>query len=228
MIVREPIRVVIADDHTVVRKGLRALLATESDIEVVAEAEDGHAAVAWVERLDPDVVLIDLVMPGGDGIDAIRHILARRPDTRILVLTSFAGDDKIFPAIQAGAAGYLLKDASPEELIHAIRQVHRGESSLSPSVARKVLQEVSVPSPRSRDVSPASLTPRELDVLRLVARGRANQAIADTLSVSEATIRNHVSAILGKLHLASRTEAALYALREGLASLDDPHEPPRT
>jgi NarL family two-component system response regulator LiaR len=217
-----PIRVVIADDHTVVRKGLRALLATEPDIEVIAEAADGRAAVAWVARTDPDVVLMDLVMPDGDGIEAIRNIVTRQPETRILVLTSFAGDDKIFPAIQAGAAGYLLKDASPEELVRAIRQVHRGDASLSPSVARRVLQGVSAPAAHARA---SSLTRRELDVLRLVARGLGNQAIADALSVGEATVRNHVSAILGKLHLASRTEAALYALREGLASLDDPDDP---
>jgi NarL family two-component system response regulator LiaR len=216
------IRVLVADDHAIVRKGIRALLATELDIEVVGEAENGREAVTEVEKLRPDVILMDLVMPEMDGIEAICRITARQPEARILVLTSFAADDKVFPAIKAGALGYLLKDSSPEELVQAIHQVHRGESSLHPTIARKLLQELSRPS--ERPPTPEPLTEREVEVLRLVARGQSNQEIADQLVISEATVRTHVSNILGKLQLASRTQAALHALREGLASLDDADE----
>ncbi|MFL5759722.1 MAG: response regulator [Thermomicrobiales bacterium] len=214
-----PIRVFLADDHAIVRKGIHALLATEPDIEVIGEAADGRVAVADVLRLRPDVTLMDLVLPKVDGIEAISQITASWPDAKILVLTSFATDDKVFPAVKAGARGYLLKDSGPEELVQAIRQVHRGEAWLDPSIARKVLQELARGSDRPPTRDP--LTPREVDVLRLVARGLGNQQIADELSLSEATVRTHVSTILGKLQLASRTQAALYALREGLASLDD-------
>jgi len=222
--VSDPIQVVIVDDHAVVRRGLAALLATEPGIAVAGEAAGGGEAVALVARLRPDVVLMDLVMPGGDGVDAIRRIAADHPESRILVLTSFAGAERVVPALQAGARGYLLKDAAPEEIVRAIREVHRGEASLSPSVARRVLDELTA-APR-RPPAPDPLTPREVEVLRLVARGLGNQAIADVLSLSEPTVRSHVSAILGKLHLASRTQAALYALRQGLASLDDPGDDP--
>jgi NarL family two-component system response regulator LiaR len=220
--VTSTIRVFIAEDHAIVRKGLRALLATEADITVVGEAADGREAVAEAARLLPDVILMDLVMPELDGIEAIRRVLGARPQARILVLTSFATDDKVFPAIKAGARGYLLKDSGPEELVRAIHQVHRGESWLHPSIARKVLQELAGGSSQPPTQEP--LTPREVEVLRLVARGLGNQQIAETLTLSEATVRSHVSAILGKLHLASRTQAALYALREGLASLPDPDD----
>jgi NarL family two-component system response regulator LiaR len=214
-----PIRVFLADDHAIVRKGIRALLATEVDVEVIGEAANGREAVAEVIRLRPDVTLMDLLLPELDGIEAIRRITVAWADAGILVLTSFATDDKVFPAIKAGARGYLLKDSSPEDLVRAIRQVHRGEASLHPSIARKVLQELACGS--DRPPTPDPLTLREVEVLRLVARGLGNQQIADTLALSEATVRTHVSTILGKLHLASRTQAALYALREGLASLDD-------
>lgn len=214
-----PIRVLVADDHVVVRKGLSALLATEPDIEVVGEAENGHEAVTQAERLRPDVILMDLVMPEMDGIEAIHRITTHQPEARILVLTSFAADDKVFPAIKAGALGYLLKDSGPEELVGAIHQVYRGESSLHPAIARKLLQELSRPS--EQPPTPEPLTEREVEVLQLVARGRSNREIAGKLTISEATARTHVSNILHKLHLASRTQAALYALREGLASLDD-------
>lgn len=221
-----PIRVFIADDHEIVRKGIRALLATEPDIEVVGEAENGSQAVARVERLRPDVILMDLVMPEMDGIEAIDRITLAQPDARILVLTSFAADDKVFPAIKAGALGYLLKDSGPEDLVQAIHDVYRGEPSLHPAIARKLLQEIAAPPepPPPPVVDP--LTEREVEVLQLVARGKSNQEIAGVLVISEATVRTHMSNVLGKLHLASRTQAALYALREGLASLDDFEEAP--
>jgi NarL family two-component system response regulator LiaR len=217
----QKIRVLITDDQAIVRKGIQALLATEPNIEVAGEAENGNEAIRQVERLKPDVILMDLQMPEMGGIEAIGHITTANPKARILVLTSFATDDKVFPAIKAGALGYLLKDSSPEELIQAIRQVHRGESSLHPTIARKVLQELSRPPAPEQVPTSEPLTEREVDVLRLVARGMGNQQIADQLIISEATVRTHVSNILSKLHLASRTQAALYALQKGLASLDD-------
>ena len=211
------IRVLVADDHAIVRKGICALLATEPNIEVVGEAQDGQDAIAQAQRIQPDVVLMDLVMPGTDGLEATRRLCACQPQIRILVLTSFAGDDKVFPAIKAGAQGYLLKDTGPEELVQAIQQVHRGESSLHPSIARMVLRELSDPS----DQGPSTevLTEREIEVLQLVAQGCSNREISDLLTISEATVRTHVSNILSKLDLCSRTQAALYALRRGLASL---------
>ncbi len=214
-----PIRVLVVDDHLVVRKGIRALLATEPDIEVVGEARDGVEAVAEADRLHPDVVLMDLVMPQLDGIAAIEQILSSQPAARILVLTSFDADDKVFPAIRAGALGYTLKDFGPAELVRAIQRVAGGESSLHPTIARKVLHELAHPPQRPPTSDP--LTEREVEVLRVVAHGESNQQIADELGISEATVRTHVSNILNKLHLASRTQAALYALREGLASLVD-------
>jgi NarL family two-component system response regulator LiaR len=214
----ETIRVLIADDHAIVRKGIRALLATERGIVVVGEAEDGKQAIDQALRLTPDVVLMDLVMPGIDGLEATQQIRDERPDTGILVLTSFAGDDKVFPAIRAGAQGYLLKDSGPEELVQAIQQVHRGESSLHPSIARKLLRELAKPTQRDPEVD--TLTEREIEVLQLVAEGHSNRDISEQLTISEATVRTHVSNILAKLNLGSRTQAALYALRTGIASLN--------
>jgi NarL family two-component system response regulator LiaR len=211
--------VLVVDDHVVVRRGIRALLATVDEVKVVGEAQDGQEALDRTEALRPDVILLDLLMPRMDGIEVTRRVIAEDPQARILVLTSFAVDDKVFPAIKAGALGYLLKDTGPRELVRAIRQVHRGESSLSPTIARKVLQELSRPS--DGPLTPEPLTEREVEVLQVVAKGKSNQEIAAELMISEATVRTHVSNILGKLHLASRTQAALYALREGLASLDD-------
>ena len=216
------IRVFIADDHTIVRKGIRAVLEIVPDIDLVGEAENGRDAVYLAAKLQPDVILMDLVMPGMDGIEAIERIKAHQPEARILVLTTFAGEDLILPAIKAGALGYHLKDSRPEELARAIRQVHRGESALHPVIARKVLEELSRPS--DRPPTPDPLTPRELEVLRLVAQGLENHEIADKLVIAEATVRTHVSNITGKLHVASRTQAALYALREGIASLEDKDE----
>jgi two-component system, NarL family, response regulator LiaR len=214
-----PIRVLVVDDHVIVRSGIRALLATEGEIEVVGEARDGQEALEQIRVLQPDVVLLDLLMPRMDGIEVTRRVAIESPSTHILVLTSFAADDKVFPAIKAGALGYLLKDTGPQELVGAIRQVYRGESWLSPAIARRLLQELVRPS--DRPLTPDPLTERELGVLKVVAQGKSNQEIAEALVISEATVRTHVSSILSKLHLASRTQAALYALREGLASLDD-------
>lgn len=213
------IRVLIVDDHAIVRKGIRALLSESGGFAIVGEVADGQEAVLVAEKTQPDVILMDLLMPVIDGIEATRRITSRRPDARILVLTSFAADNKVFPAIKAGAFGYLLKDSSPEELIRAIHQVYRGEPALHPTIARKLLQEIAQPA----DLPPApeALTARELVVLRHIAQGMSNQEIADALTVSEPTVRAHVSHILGKLHLASRTQAALYAVREGLSADDE-------
>jgi NarL family two-component system response regulator LiaR len=215
----EKIRILIVDDHAVVRKGIRALLATEGDLEILAEGEDGTQAVALYEEHRPDLLLLDLLMPNKSGIEAIKEIISTDPNAKILVLTSFAADEQVFPAIKAGALGYLLKDTKPDELISAIHLVHQGESSLSPTVARKVLEEVFHPG--EKPLTEAPLTRREVDVLQVLARGKSNRDIADELSISETTVRTHVSNILGKLHLASRTEAALYALKEGMADLED-------
>ncbi len=212
------VRVLIVDDHAIVRKGIRALLSEAGGFEVVGEADNGQAAVLLAQQTQPDVILMDLLMPGVDGIEATRQITSRQPATRILVLTSFAADNKVFPAIKAGALGYLLKDSSPDELVRAIRQVQRGEPSLHPTIARKLLQEIARPA--EREPAPEALTARELEVLQSIAQGLSNQEIADRISISESTVRAHVSRILGKLHLASRTQAALYAVREGLANAD--------
>lgn len=213
------IRVMVADDHAVVRKGIRAVLDIIPEIEMVGEAENGRLAVEQARRLQPDVILMDLMMPEMDGIEAIRRIKADQPQARILVLTTFAGEDKVFAAIKAGALGYHLKDSGPDELVQGIRQVCRGESSLHPAIARKVLQELA----RAPDqpVPAQPLAGPEVEVLRLLAQGRSNQEIAEQLEMSEAAVRTEISGILGKLHTASRTQAVLYALQQGLASLDD-------
>jgi two-component system, NarL family, response regulator LiaR len=220
--VSEVIRVYITDDHHIVRRGIKQLLSTEPGIEVVGEATNGREAVADMDELKPDIVLMDLVMPVMDGIEAIRQIKASHPSIQILVLTSFATDDKVFPAIKAGALGYLIKDTGPEDLIRAIQQVHKGQPTLHPSIAQKLLKELS--QAPEQQTSPDPLSNREVEVLKLIARGLSNQEIAETLVVSVATVYTHVSKILDKLHLASRTQAALYALREGLVSLFDEDE----
>ena len=214
----ETIRIFIADDHIVVREGLRALLGTEPGIEIVGEAADGNDAVAAIRTLHPDVILLDLVMPHMNGLDVIIEVTQDNPQARILVLTSFSDDDKVFPAIKAGALGYLLKDSSPQELIQAIRDVYHGEPSLDPTIALKLLHEFKEPA--DQPPAPEPLTEREVKVLSLVSHGLSNQEIADTLGISERTVRTHVGNILSKLHFANRTQAALYALRRGLTSLD--------
>jgi NarL family two-component system response regulator LiaR len=214
----ENIRVLIIDDHAVVREGQRALIATEPGMELVGEGADGIEAIQLTKSLKPDVILIDLLMPRMGGIEAIEKIKAENSKVNILVLTSFSEDEKVFSAIKAGALGYLLKDATPQELLAAIRQVYRGEPSMDSAVANKLMRELQ----RSSDLPPTEepLTEREVDVLKLVAQGLTNQDIAEKLVISERTVRTHVSHILDKLHLANRTQAALYALREGLADLD--------
>ena len=216
----ESIRILIADDHAVVREGLRALIEVEPGMELVGEAADGIEAVQKARSLHPDVILLDLVMPRMGGIEAIGEIKAQDPGARILVVTSFAEDDKVFPAIKAGALGYLLKDSTPRELIQAILDVYQSEPTMHPTIARKLMRELQRPSELPPTEEP--LSERELEVLSLVARGLSNQDIGEKLFISERTVRSHVSNILSKLHLANRTQATLYALREGLARLDEP------
>ena len=214
----DTIRILIADDHSIVRQGLRALIDTEPDMEAVGEASDGVEAVEQARALQPDVILLDMVMPRKNGLEAIVDIKEENEDARILVLTSFAEHDKVFPAIKAGALGYLLKDSSPRELLQAIRDVHQGASSLHPTIARMLIAEIS----QTSDLPPTEdpLTEREVEVLKHLAQGMSNEEIAERLVISDRTVAKHVSNLLDKLHLANRTQAALYALREGLASLD--------
>jgi NarL family two-component system response regulator LiaR len=219
----QKIRVLIVDDHPVVRRGIKSLLAEEADIEVVGEAANGKEAIPKVAELLPDVILMDLVMPEMNGIEAIRQITASHPDARILVMTSFAADDKVFPSIKAGALGYLLKDSDPEDLIRMIHQVYRGELSIHPTIARKVIQELNRPA--EEPLTPDPLTERELEILQLLAQGIENKEIAHRLVLREATVRTHVSNILSKLHLANRVQATLYALRKGIATLGDSQSP---
>jgi len=207
----ERLTIVVADDHPVVRQGLRTFLDLQDDVSVVGEAATGAEAVAKVEELLPEVVLMDLVMPDMDGIEAARRIRDVSPSTKVIVLTSYADDEKIFPAIKAGAAGYLLKDVEPDEIADGIRRVQRGEALLHPKVAARVMREVA-----EERAGGEVLTAREIDVLRRLARGLSNKAIAEELVVSEKTVKTHVSNILAKLHLVDRTQAALYAVRERL------------
>jgi two-component system, NarL family, response regulator LiaR len=211
------ISVLIVDDHQVVRQGLRTFLELHADMAVLGEAGDGVRAVELARQLQPDVILMDLLMPQLDGIAAIRQIKASVPHCRVIALTSFAEDDKVFPAIQAGAASYLLKDVSPDDLVETIRAVHLGEARLHPDIVRKLMEQLSRQGEPTPEAAVADLTEREREVARLVAEGRNNHAIAQALVISEKTVKTHVSNILGKLHLEDRTQLAIYALKHGLA-----------
>ena len=208
------LRVMIVDDHQVVRQGLRTFLELVDDIEVIGEAGDGAEAVEVARREQPDVVLMDLVMPVMDGITATRRLKELGIGARVIALTSFTDDDKVFPAIQAGAASYLLKDVSPTDLVAAIRAAHRGEARLHPDVTRKLMDAMR--SERHEDAC-ADLSGRELEVIRLVADGLSNRDIAGRLVISEKTVKTHLTHILGKLDLGDRTQLAIYAIRTGIA-----------
>jgi len=212
----EKIKVLIVDDHQVVRQGLRTFLELHEDISVIGEAEDGQQAVEMVRQLGPDVVLMDLVMPHMDGISATQQVLALNSSTKVIALTSFSEDDKVFPAIQAGAASYLLKDVSPDDLVEAIRAVHHGEARLHPDIARKLMQQVSLMHNVPQSSPLVELTGREQEVLRLVAKGRSNREIAQELFISEKTVKTHVSNLLGKLQLTQRTQLVIYAIKNKL------------
>ncbi len=214
----DQIKVLLVDDHNVVRQGLKLFLATQPDINVVGEADNGQDALAAVGKHQPDVVLMDLVMPKLDGIGATQQIKARFPDVEVIVLTSFTEDAQITAVIKAGAIGYLLKNVEPNELAAAIRAAQRGEVHLHPEVARRLMQALG---PKEQSTVAEPLTEREIEVLKALARGESNKQIADTLIVSEKTVKAHVSNILGKLGLQSRTQAVLYALRHGMVSLED-------
>ena len=217
----ERIRVVIVDDHQVVRLGLRTFLDLQDDIEVVGEAGDGLVAIDLASRLQPDVVLMDILMPRLDGIAATRRIKEAEPGIGVIALTSFAGDDQVLPALEAGASSYLLKDVTPEELVEAIRAVHRGEPRLHPDALRKVMEAAM--GARLDDARPqpaaeaGDLTERELEVVALVAQGRSNREIADAFVISEKTVKTHIGHVLAKLGLKDRTQLAIYALKHGLA-----------
>jgi two-component system, NarL family, response regulator LiaR len=214
------IKVLIVDDHQVVRQGLRTFLELQPDIFVIGEAGDGQIAVEMVRQLRPDVVLMDLVMPHLDGITATRQVKSLGLEVKVIALTSFTEDDKIFSAIQAGASSYLLKDVSPEELVEAIRAVHRGEARLHPDITRRLMEQIAQQTSTVHKSLPEELTGRELEVVRLVAKGRNNHEIAQTLVISEKTVKTHVSNILGKLHLEDRTQLAIYAIKHNLAEIE--------
>lgn len=207
----KPTRILIVDDHELVRKGLRALMESHKDVQVIGEACDGDEAVSQASLLEPDIILMDLHMPRKSGIEAIAEITKANPRIHILVLTSFDGDDMVFPAIKAGAHGYLLKDSSPLELLQAIHDVHNGSSWMHPDIAIRVIREMN-----AHKAMIEGLTKRETQVLVLLARGLSNQDISQELHISERTVSTHVSNILEKLHLSNRTQAALYAIKEGL------------
>ena len=222
----ETIAVILVDDHSVVREGLRAYLSTEPDIDVVGEARNGREAVKLAAGIVPDVALVDLVMPDPspgpagplDGIATIRELKKVSPHTQVIVLTSYAEDEKIFPAVRAGALSYLLKDVSAEDLAKAIRAATRGEATLHPQVAARLMSEVGG---EKREPGVDALTDREMEVLTLIARGMSNREIAQTLVIAEKTVKSHVSNILSKLHLADRTQVAVYALRQRIVPLDE-------
>ncbi len=212
------IHVLIADDHPVVRQGLKALIGVQDGMEVIGEAVDGEEAVAKARTLKPDVILLDLVMPLKDGVEAIAEIKSENPEARILVLTSFGEDEKIFAAIEGGALGFLLKESPPDQLIAGIQEVYEGRSSLDAKAVRAVVARLQRPAPDPVN----ALSKREKEVLSLIAEGLSNQEIAAKLFVQEHTVAKHVSRILGKLNISNRTQAALFAVRRGLvASMAD-------
>jgi len=211
-----PIRVLLVDDHAVVREGLRTFLELQQGIEVVGEAGDGEAGIAAALELEPDVVLMDLVMPRLDGVGAMRELRVRLPGTRVIVLTSFDEDDRLLPAIRAGAAGYLLKNVEPAELARAIRLAHDGEALLDPGIAARLVEAIAAPA----EPEPERLTRREREVLALIARGYANKRIALELGVAEKTVKTHVAHVLSKLGVPDRTAAAVYAVRHDRARSD--------
>jgi NarL family two-component system response regulator LiaR len=210
------IKVLIADDHQVVRQGLRTFLDLHPDIAVVGEADNGIDAVEMISSLKPDVVLMDLVMPMMDGITATKKVHDSGLPTKIIALTSFSEDDKVFPAIQAGAASYLLKDVTPDELVDAIRAVHRGEARLHPDITRKLMDQVTQKSSPPDASLMHELTDRERQVARFVALGKNNREIAEQLVISEKTVKTHISNILGKLDLEARTQLAIFAIKNNL------------
>jgi NarL family two-component system response regulator LiaR len=218
----EKIKVLIVDDHQVVRQGLRTFLDLHEDIQVVGEASDGLTAIKLTSQLIPDVVLMDLVMPELDGITATGQIKSLGLGTKVIALTSFTEDDKVFPAIQAGASSYLLKDITPEALVEAIRAVHRGEARLHPEIMRKLMEQVTRQPQGEKPATGPQLTRREKEVIRLVAQGKSNREIAEVLVISEKTAKAHISNILGKLGLDDRTQMAIYAIKNGLVNLDQP------
>ena len=211
----DAIRVLLVDDHAVVREGLRTFLELQEGVEVVGEAEDGQGALREAERLRPDVILMDLVMPKLDGVGAMRELRRLLPRSRVIVLTSFVDDERLLPAIQAGASGYLLKDVQPRELARAVRAAHAGEALLDPLVAARLVEAIARP---PGEEPPERLTPREREVLELIGRGLSNKRIAFELGVSEKTVKTHVGHVLAKLGVTDRTQAALYAVRAGLLS----------
>ena len=213
----EPVRVLIVDDHAVVRQGLITFLELQDEIEIVGEACNGKEACQLITQLKPDVVLMDLVMPVMDGLTAIKEIKRLRPETEVIALTSFADDDKVFTAIRSGATGYLLKDVSPNDLVKAVLAADRGEVQLHPEVAKKLMNEVATPR-KEATLHAEELTEREKEVLALLGQGMSNKEIAREISVSEKTVKAHVSSVLNKLNLPGRTHAALYAVREGYAN----------
>jgi DNA-binding NarL/FixJ family response regulator len=211
----QPIRVLLVDDHAVVRQGLKMFLSLDKDIVVIGEAQNGQEACELTAALKPDIVLMDIIMPIMDGLTAIQKIKMAQPEVEIIALTSILEDDKVFKAIHAGAMGYLMKDTKADALAKAIKGASRGEVQLDPEAAKRLIREVRTPE------SPEKLTERETEVLRLIAKGLSNKAIAAALVVSEKTVKTHVSNVLSKLRLPSRTQAALYALKEGLVTLDE-------
>ncbi len=212
------IRVLVVDDHTIVRRGIKALLAETDNIQVVGEAANGIDAMQLSSQLAPDIILMDLLMPGMDGIQTTRQISACQPWLKIIVLTSFVGDDRIFPALKAGAIGYVLKDSDSSELIQSIYKCFRGEPSISGSIAKKILEEFDeVPLCRPTQ---ERLTAKEVEVLQLLAQGLTNEEIAGKMVISPRTVGSYVSRLMEKLHLANRVQVALYALREGMACME--------